>query len=173
VKGLAEKRDPEYSFAPLYGDYIIKASKLHDIGKVAVSENILLKPGKLTPEEFTAIKKHTTYGADMIDDAIRNLGVDSPFLRVAREIVISHHEWWNGAGYPNGLSGSDIPVSGRIMAVSDIYDTLTSDRPYKSALSHTEAISIIRDETGRHFDPHMISILEDVFPLFAEVADAR
>jgi putative two-component system response regulator len=170
VKGLTESGSTEYSFEPLYGEYIIKSSKLHDIGKVAVSDSILLKPGKLTPEEFAEMKKHTTYGAQMIDDAISDLGNASPFLEVAREIVVAHHEWWNGSGYPLGLSGSEIPIAGRVMAVADTYDTLTSDRPYKRALSHADAVEVMREETGRHFDPHMINILEDVFPHFEEIA---
>jgi putative two-component system response regulator len=170
VKGLAEKGDPEYSFDPPYGDYVIKASKLHDIGKVAVPDNILLKPGKLTPEEFAEIKKHTTYGARIIDDAIRNLGEYSQFLHVVREIVITHHEWWNGSGYPNALSGIEIPATGRVMAVSDIYDTLTSERPYKDALSHKEAMTVMWGETGRHFDPRLMELLKDTFPLFEEVS---
>ncbi|MDR3280789.1 MAG: response regulator [Synergistaceae bacterium] len=170
AEGLESHKDPDYYLSPQYRDNIIKSSKLHDIGKVAISDNILLKPGKLTPEEFTEIKKHTTSGAQMIDDAIRNLGDDSSFLHVAREIVISHHEWWNGSGYPNGLSGADIPISGRVMAISDIYDSLTSERPYKGAMSHDEAMRVIRGETGRHFDPKMIALLEDTFPKFEEVA---
>jgi putative two-component system response regulator len=173
VNGLAEHNDPGYSFDPVYGEYVIKASKLHDIGKVAVSDSILLKPGKLTPEEFSEIKKHTTCGAQMIDDAITHLGGDSQFLFVAREIVVSHHEWWNGSGYPNGLLGNAIPLSGRVLAVADIYDTLTSDRPYKSAMPHKEAMSVIREETGRHFDPRMMELLKDTFPLFEEVAETQ
>jgi putative two-component system response regulator len=169
VKELSKKNDSNYIISPQYGEHIIKSSKLHDIGKVAVSDNILLKPGRLTPEEFDEIKKHTTFGAQIIDDAIHDLGDDSSFLHVAREIVISHHEWWNGSGYPNGLAGSAIPISGRVMAVSDIYDSLTSARPYKDAMTHEKAMSIIYGETGSHFDPHMITLLEDVFPVFAEV----
>jgi putative two-component system response regulator len=168
---LMASGDSEYSISPQYRANIVKSSKLHDIGKVAVPDNILLKPGRLTPEEFAEMKKHTTFGAQMIDDAIRDLGDDSSFLHVAREIVVSHHEWWNGSGYPNGLAGREIPVSGRIMAISDIYDSLTSERPYKGALTHDEAMSIIRNETGRHFDPRMINLLEETFPKFVEIAE--
>jgi len=170
VDCLMDLNHPNYQINPQYAEHIVKTSKLHDIGKVAISDSILLKPGRLTPEEFSEIKKHTTFGAQMIDDAIRDLGDDSSFLHIAREIVITHHEWWNGSGYPNGLSGADIPVSGRVMAISDIYDSLTSERPYKGALSHDEAMDIIRSETGRHFDPKMIELLEDTFPKFEEIA---
>ncbi|MDR1472889.1 MAG: response regulator [Synergistaceae bacterium] len=171
VDCLFNKKHPNYIITPQYGEHIVKSSKLHDIGKVAISDSILLKPGKLTPEEFDEIKKHTTFGAQMISDAIENLGDDSSFLHVAREIVVSHHEWWDGSGYPNKLAGSDIPISGRIMAVSDIYDSLTSERPYKGVLSHDEAMSIIYDETGRHFDPLMMHLLSDTFPLFERVSE--
>jgi putative two-component system response regulator len=173
VRGLSDKRDPEYSLDPVNGEYVVKASKLHDIGKAAVADSILLKPGKLTPEEFSEIKKHTTCGARIIDDAISDLGGDSAFLRVAREVVMTHHEWWNGSGYPNGLAENDIPVAGRLLAISDTYDTLTSDRPYKTALSHADAIAIIREETGRHFDPRLVGLLDDVFPLFEEIAEGE
>jgi putative two-component system response regulator len=169
VNCLLEKKHPNYIITPRYGEHIVKSSKLHDIGKVAISDSILLKPGKLTHEEFDEIKKHTTFGARMISDAIENLGDDSSFLHVAREIVISHHEWWDGSGYPNKLTGDLIPISGRIMAVSDIYDSLTSERPYKGVLSHDEAMAIIYHETGRHFDPLMIDLLNETFPLFKGV----
>jgi putative two-component system response regulator len=171
VDCLLDKKHPDYILDPQYGENIVKTSKLHDIGKVAISDSILLKPGKLTPEEFDEIKKHTTFGAQMIDDAIADLGDVSSFLHVAREIVISHHEWWNGSGYPEALLGDRIPVSGRVMAISDIYDSLTSERPYKDAMTHQEAMDIIyREMTGGHFDPLLIELLQDTFPRFEEIA---
>lgn len=170
VDCLLEKNHPNYLLSPQYGEHIVKTSKLHDIGKVAVSDTILLKPGRLTTEEFNEIKKHTTYGASMIDDAIADLGDDTSFLHVAREIVVSHHEWWNGSGYPQGLAGDNIPISGRIMAISDIYDSLTSERPYKGTMSHQQAMDIIYAETGNHFDPLLIELLGDTFPKFEAVA---
>lgn len=170
VERLLEKGHPKYTISPLYGGNIVKSSKLHDIGKVAISDSILHKPGRLTSEEFDEIKKHTTFGAQMIDDAIADLGDESSFLHVSREIVISHHEWWNGSGYPMALTGEKIPVSGRVMAISDIYDSLTSERPYKGVMSHGEAMDIIYRETGPHFDPLLIDILQDTFPQFEEIA---
>lgn len=170
VQRLQRAENPNYIVSPSYGESIIKTAKLHDIGKVAISDSILLKPGRLTKEEFEEIKKHTTYGAQMIDDAIADLGDVSSFLHVAREIVISHHEWWNGSGYPKGLAGNDIPISGRIMAISDIYDSLTSERPYKGAMCHEEAMGIIYKETGPHFDPLLIELLEEIYPQFEEIA---
>ena len=170
VECLQGKNHRNYIITPEYGQNIIKSSKLHDIGKVAISDGILLKPGKLTNYEFDEIKKHTTFGARMIDDAIEDLGDVSSFLRVAREIVVGHHEWWDGSGYPKSLSGDEIPISGRVMAIADIYDSLTSERPYKGALSHDEAMKIILDETGTHFDPLLIYMLRDIFPRFEDIA---
>ncbi|MDR3254449.1 MAG: response regulator [Synergistaceae bacterium] len=173
VDCLMEKNHPNYRINPQYGEHIVKTSKLHDIGKVAISDSILLKPGRLSPEEFDEMKKHTTFGARMIDDAMADLGDVSPFLHVAREIVISHHEWWDGSGYPNALSGGKIPISGRVMAISDIYDSLTSERPYKDAMSHQEAMSILYKETGAHLDPLLIDLLHDTFPIFEEITVAQ
>jgi putative two-component system response regulator len=170
VDCLLEKKHPNYAISQQYGESIVKTSKLHDIGKVAISDSILLKPGKLTHDEFEEIKKHTTFGAQMIDDAIADLGDETSFLHVSREIVISHHEWWNGSGYPKALSGEEIPISGRVMAVSDIYDSLTSERPYKGVMSHGETMEIIFNETGNHFDPLLIDLLGDTFPQFEEIA---
>jgi putative two-component system response regulator len=169
VRGLSETDDPAYRITPQYGDSIIKASKLHDIGHVAIPDSILLKPGELTPEEFAVMKKHTVIGAAIIDDAINGLGDDSSFLATAREIVVSHHEWWNGGGYPNAVSGREIPLSGRVVAIADTYDILTADSLCKTALTHEEAMRVIHGETGSHFDPRMIEILEETFPAFAGV----
>jgi putative two-component system response regulator len=169
VKCLSEADDTAYRVTPQYGNYIIKASRLHDIGHVAIPDSILLKLGSLTPEEFAVMKTHTTIGAAIIDEAINDLGDDSSFLAAAREIVISHHERWNGEGYPNALSGAGIPLSGRIMAIADTYDSLTAGNQYKPSLTHDEAMRIIREETGSHFDPRMMEILDNTFPAFAGV----
>jgi putative two-component system response regulator len=169
VKGLSEADDPAYRVTPQYGNCVIKASRLHDIGHVAIPDSILLKPGPLTPEEFAVMKTHTVIGTAIIDEAINDLGDDSSFLAAAREIVISHHERWNGGGYPNALSNAEIPLSGRIMAVADTYDSLTAGGPCKIPLTHDEAMLVIREETGSHFDPRMIEILDNTFPAFAKV----
>lgn len=171
VASVLKKDDPRYQVSRDYADHIVKSAKLHDIGKVAVPDSILLKPGRLTAEEFQLIKLHTTYGAQMIDDAIADLGDTSSFLHVAREIVISHHEWWNGSGYPNALKGEDIPIAGRIMSITDVYDSLRSRRPYKKPLSHEETLSIMRAETGTHFDPFLMELSEDVFDAFDIIAN--
>ena len=140
---------------------IENASPLHDIGKIAISDTILLKPGKLTPEEFEAIKLHTTKGGAMIRTLFSSLE-DALFLRLAEEITVYHHEWWDGTGYPEGLKGRDIPLSARIVAVADVYDALVSDRVYKKAVPREEALAIIYRESGTHFDLDIIRILHRI-----------
>ena len=130
------------------------SAPLHDIGKVGVPEHIINKPGKLTPAEFEEIKKHTTYGRDVLIKPEDKLGDDS-FLKYARQMAHSHHEKWDGSGYPLGLKQEDIPLPGRIMAVADVYDALRTKRPYKPAFSHQKACDIITNEIGKHFDPNV------------------
>lgn len=136
-------------------DLLCKSAPLHDIGKVGVSDSILLKPGKLTEQEFEAMKQHTIYGRDTILAAERKLGNIS-FLRFAREIAYTHHERWDGYGYPEGLRGDQIPIPGRLMALADTYDALTSKRVYKSQLPHEKAVQIITEEKGSQFDPEVV-----------------
>lgn len=135
---------------------LFKSAPLHDIGKVGIADNILLKPGKLTDEEFVEMKKHAEYGREAIEAAEGSLGLADNFLTFAKEIAYSHHEKWDGTGYPQGLSGNDIPVSARLMAVADVYDALISERVYKPAFSHEKAMSIINEGRGTHFDPVMV-----------------
>lgn len=136
-------------------DLICRTSPLHDIGKVSIPDNILLKPGRLTEDEFEVMKTHTTRGADTIKSLLHEFP-NTCFLQMALEIIISHHEKWDGSGYPYGLSGEQIPLSGRIMAIADVYDALTSKRVYKEAFSHEKAKQIIVDDSGSHFDPDMV-----------------
>jgi putative two-component system response regulator len=126
------------------------AAPLHDVGKIGIFDAILLKPGRLTPEEFEMMKAHTIIGGQIIGDA------KSPLLKMAREIALSHHERWDGAGYPDGLSGPDTPVYSRIVAVADVYDALTHDRPYKAAWSVDQARQELIRQSGRHFDPDIV-----------------
>lgn len=148
-------------------DLLHKSAPLHDIGKIAVPDRILLKPGKLTHKEFEEMKKHTTYGRDAIAQAEQALGNQkNSFLRLAKEIAYTHHEKWDGSGYPQGLAGDDIPISGRLMAIADIYDALISQRVYKAAIPHETAVEIIANERGKHLDPDMVEAfleLEDTF----------
>lgn len=150
-------------------DLLFKSAPLHDIGKVGIADNILLKPGRLTPEEFESMKNHTTLGRDAIMSAERRLGVEIPFLAFAKEIAYSHHEKWDGTGYPLGISGDDIPVSGRLMAIADVYDALISHRVYKDAIPHEKAVQIMVGEKGRHFDPLMIDAFLEIAEEFRAI----
>lgn len=146
-------------------DMIVKSAPLHDIGKVGISDAVLLKAGPLTDAEFEQMKQHPAMGRDAIMAAEGKLGSNS-FLQFAREIAYTHHERWDGTGYPQGLSGEDIPISGRLMAIADVYDALISRRCYKPPFSHAEAVDIIVEGRGTHFDPHMVDAflaLEDEF----------
>lgn len=141
---------------------IWKSSPLHDIGKVGIPDHILLKPGKLTPEEFQTMKRHTVIGRDALRTAEIRTGSESSFLSVAKEIAYAHHERWDGSGYPEGLRGEGIPLSARMMAVADVYDALTSKRIYKPAWPHEAAVQEIRAGRGQHFDPFIVDcFLED------------
>jgi len=150
-------------------DLLYKSAPLHDIGKVGVPDNILMKPGKLTDEEFEEMKKHTVYGRDAIMTALRRLGENS-FLRFAREIAETHQEKWDGTGYPHGLKGEEIPLSGRLMAIADVYDALISRRVYKMPFTHAKAVAIIRDGRGKHFDPVMVDAFLELQDEFRKVA---
>jgi putative two-component system response regulator len=134
---------------------IYLTSPLHDIGKVAVPDSVLLKPGPLTREEFELMKSHTTHGAATLDAALREFPA-AGYLRMARDIAASHHEWYDGSGYPYGLSGKNIPLCGRIVALADVYDALTSKRVYKEVFSHEKAKSIVMQARGTHFDPDVV-----------------
>jgi len=150
-------------------DLLWKSAPLHDIGKVGVSDRILLKPGKLTDQEFEEMKQHTVYGRDTILAAEKKLGERS-FLKIAREIAYTHHERWDGSGYPDGLRGEEIPVPGRLMALVDTYDALTSKRIYKSQLPHEKAVEIIIDNRGTQFDPAVVDAFVEVQDDFHRIA---
>ncbi len=156
VKILAEdlKHHPLFAgdLTDEFIELLFKSVPLHDIGKIGVPDSILLKPGKLTSEEFEIMKKHTIYGHDAILSAEKALGSNS-FLRIAGEIAYTHHEKWDGTGYPQGLKEAQIPISGRLMALADVYDSFISKRLYKPPYPHEKALNIIREQKGRHFDP--------------------
>jgi len=141
-------------------DLFVMSSQLHDVGKITIRDGILLKPGKLTEDEYEEMKFHTVSGADIIKRIEENT-TESEFLSYAAALADSHHEQWNGTGYPYGLKGDEIPLQGRLMALVDVYDALTNDRPYKNAFSHEEAVKIISESSGTHFDP----MIADVFLL--------
>ena len=152
-------------------DLLYKSAPLHDVGKVGIPDAILLKPGKLTDEEFTIMKTHAQIGADALKVAEDQLGSNS-FLQIAREISLSHHEKWDGSGYPYGLKGEDIPLSGRLMALADVYDALTTKRVYKPAFSHEKAKAIILEGNGSHFDPTVIDAFLALEQDFIAIAKA-
>ncbi len=140
---------------------IERFAPLHDIGKVAISDSILLKPGRLTPEEFEIMKTHTTYGGNVLRLADQNAKVRGrSIFRMGIEITEGHHEWWNGSGYPRGRSGENIPLNARIVAVADVFDALTSKRPYKDGFSFERSAAIVLGEAGTHFDPRIIKVFQ-------------
>jgi putative two-component system response regulator len=155
----------EQTIASLY-----KSAPLHDIGKVGIPDAILLKPGKLTPEEFEIMKTHTVLGRNTIMAAEKLIDAPSTFLRHAREIAMSHQEKWDGSGYPEGLAGEAIPFSARLMALADVYDALISKRVYKPALLHDRAVSMIREGRGRHFDPEITDAFLQIQDEFRAIA---
>ncbi len=149
---------------------LFKSAPLHDIGKIGIPDKILLKPGKLTPEEFEIMKEHTTIGKDALVAAESLLDVESSFLKFAREIVYSHHEWWNGSGYPQGLSGEEIPLSARLMAIADVYDATRCKRVYKPSKTHKTAVDEMISERGTHFDPVILDAFLEIERKFEEIA---
>jgi len=132
------------------------AAALHDVGKIGIPDQILLKPGSLTAAEFEVMKSHVSVGAEILS------GSRSPLLRVAEQVALTHHEWWDGSGYPAGLKEEEIPLAGRIVAVADVFDALTHDRPYKTAASLDEALEETRCLSGRQFDPSVVAALEQL-----------
>lgn len=155
---------------PDYITLLYKSAPLHDIGKVAIRDSILLKPGKLTFEEFEEMKAHTLFGEEVIANLEHMAGHPTSFLSCAKKIAGSHHEKYDGSGYPRGQKGDDIPLVGRIMAVADVYDAVVSKRVYKKAMSHAEAKNIMIEGRGSHFDPVMIDAFLKIEPLFNLIA---
>lgn len=134
------------------------AAQMHDLGKIAIPDNILLKPGRLDQEEFRQMKAHAQIGADILSNP------KSQLVALARSIAITHHEKWDGSGYPHGLSGEDIPIEGRIAAVADVFDALTSERPYKAAWTVEDAVALLQEQAGKHFDPELIPLFIQELP---------
>jgi len=175
VKLLAEKLRSHPRFCDYLSDHKIdimfKSAPLHDIGKIAIPDRILLKPGKLDAEEFEIMKTHTTLGYKALEDAEHKLGMKVDFLTCAKEIALTHQEKWDGSGYPAQLAGDAIPISGRIMAVADVYDALRSDRVYKRGMGHDEATAIIIEGRGNHFDPDMVDAFIAIADKFNAIAE--
>ncbi|MCL1835476.1 MAG: response regulator [Oscillospiraceae bacterium] len=150
----------------------LAASQLHDVGKIAVPDTILNKPSRLTPEEYEIVKTHVTVGVDAIEQIINKTG-EHAFLERALVIAGTHHEKWDGSGYPIGFRSLGIPLEGRLMAIADVYDALVSERPYKKALSHDEACSIIAEEAGFHFDPVLVAVFDRISDQFIRIGESR
>jgi putative two-component system response regulator len=147
---------------------VLQSAQLHDVGKIAVKDSILQKPGKLTNEEFEEIKKHAIFGEEVIEK-IKKRTPEQAFLEHAGIFAGTHHEKWDGSGYPRGLKGEDIPLQGRLMAIADVYDALVSDRPYKKAFTHEEATNIISEGKGTHFEPGLVDAFLKISDEFNEI----
>ncbi len=135
-----------------------RASPMHDVGKIGIPDRVLLKPGKLDADEWSIMKTHAAIGADLLS------GSNSPLIQVASIIALTHHEKWDGSGYPRGLKGGEIPLTGRICAVCDVFDALTSERPYKKAWTVEDTMTELRAGSGRHFDPELVAVFETILP---------
>ena len=180
VKALAEHLRGHPRFAAQLSDNYIqmlfKSAPLHDIGKIGIPDRILLKPGRYEPAEFEIMKTHTTLGRDAIEHAEKQLGMTVEFLSMAKEIALSHQEKWDGSGYPQGLAGDAIPLSARLMAIADVYDALISRRVYKEGMPHEQAVSLIQEGRGHHFDPDItdafVALKDDFREIAARFADS-
>ncbi|MCF8474265.1 MAG: response regulator [Emcibacter sp.] len=146
-------------------DLILNAAPMHDLGKIGIPDHILLKPGKLEPHEWAIMQSHAKIGADILE------GDDSDLMIMAREIALTHHEKWNGKGYPNGLQGDDIPLVGQICALADVFDALVSTRPYKKAWPLDKALALIKSESGQHFNPKLIDFFLQNLPEIIDIKD--
>jgi putative two-component system response regulator len=146
-------------------ELLFLAAPMHDVGKIGIPDGILLKPGKLEPEEWEVMKTHAMIGAEIIGEH------DSPLLNMARIIALTHHEKWDGGGYPHNLAGTAIPLEGRIVSIADVYDALTSVRPYKRAWSSQEAIAYLREQSGKCFDPGLVPLFVGLLPQILEIGD--
>lgn len=147
-----------YGLSAQQAEDLLHAAPMHDIGKIGIADSILLKPGKLTAEEYQQMQKHPLIGAEIIGDC------DSELLRMAKVVALYHHEKWDGSGYPHGLAGEDIPLEARIVAISDVFDALTSNRPYKQAWSIEQTMQYMQAQKGLHFDPKLVDLLEQQLP---------
>ncbi|MDR0248170.1 MAG: response regulator [Oscillospiraceae bacterium] len=151
---------------------LLQSAQLHDVGKIAIRDDILLKPGRLSFDEYEKIKVHAAFGEHVIEKIIQST-TDQAFLEHARIFAGTHHERWDGTGYPLGLKGEEIPLQGRLMAIADVYDALVSSRPYKNAFTHEEARDIIVSGRGTHFDPILVDVFQDVSEEFRRISDGQ
>ena len=153
-----------YGLSEKQAEILLHAAPMHDIGKIGIADSIMLKPGKLTDEEFATMKHHPEIGAEIIGDC-----GDSVSLKVAKSVSLTHHEKWDGTGYPNGLAGEDIPIEGRICALADVFDALTSKRPYKDAWSIEKTIDFLESQRGKHFEPRLVDLIIEIMPKILDI----
>lgn len=146
-------------------EQILHASPMHDVGKIGIPDGILLKPGKFEPDEWEVMKTHVEIGTDIIGND------PTPLMQLARVIALTHHEKWDGTGYPNGLKGADIPIEGRICAICDVFDALTSERPYKKAWTVKDAMTLINDQARHQFDPELVALFNECLPQIIEIRE--
>jgi putative two-component system response regulator len=158
------------TLTPVYIEMLITSVPLYDMGSVGIPDRILLKPGRLTPDEIAIMRTHTTLGHDALARAEKTLGKVSPLLTIAKEITLSHQEKWDGSGYPKGLWGAQIPLSARIVALADVYDALISNKVYKDGVPHARAVEIITEGRATHFDPDVVDVFLEVQGEFATIA---
>jgi len=153
-----------YGLTEQQAEILLHAAPMHDIGKIGIADSIMLKPGKLTDEEFSTMQKHPEIGAEIIGDCD-----DSILLNVAKSVSLTHHEKWDGTGYPKGLAGEDIPIEGRICAIADVFDALTSKRPYKDAWSIEDTVAFLKDQKGKHFEPKLVDLMIEILPKILDI----
>jgi putative two-component system response regulator len=174
VRLLAEKLQSQAALATVlsadYIDALCTSVCMYDLGTVAIPDRILLKPGRLTPEELAIMMTHTSRGYEAIVRAEKLLGLQSPMLGIAKELTQSHHEKWNGKGYPKGLSENQIPLSARLVALADVYDALISNKIYRQGMSYEAAVGVIFSERGEHFDPDVVDAFMELTVEFEDVA---
>jgi len=152
---------------------IISSARMHDLGKISISDSIINKPGRLTDEEFEIMKSHTSAGEQIIDEIIAQNGGEADFLNYAKLFAGFHHERWDGKGYPHGVKELDIPLQGRIMAIADVYDALVSERPYKKPFLHDEAVKIIMESAGMQYDPKIAEVFYGLKDKFGEITAGK
>ena len=153
-----------YGLTDKQAEILLHAAPMHDIGKIGIADSIMLKPGKLTDEEFATMKNHPEIGAEIIGDC-----GDSLLLKVAKSVSLTHHEKWDGSGYPKGLAGEDIPIEGRICAIADVFDALTSKRPYKDAWSIEKTVDFLQSQKGKHFEPRLVDLMIEIMPKILDI----
>lgn len=174
VRSLAQRLQEHPQFAAVltqsFTDELFRSVPLYDMGTIGIPDRILLKPSRLTPAEFEIMKTHTTLARDAIEHAEKTLGYPAVLLKTLKELAYSHQEKWDGSGYPQGLSGGQIPPSARLMAIADVYDALVSDRVYKAGVPHDQAVAIIFQGRASHFDPDMVDAFIEIQDEFQAIA---